>query len=272
MHTQGYNLRGADRTGAGRDVALDAAMAEVRELSRLGRAAREEAKVNVRQPLARMVCVTHGLDGAARALLAELTPLLAAEMNVKSVEYANDATALVTLVARPNFRSLGRVFGKATPDAAAAVSALGAAALQAFERGEPVDIEAGGRAHRMTADDLVVVRKASGALTVQQEGARFAAIDATVTPELRYEGIAREVVSRTQRLRKETGLKVSDRIILRIAGSPVVAGAVRAHREWIAGEVLARDIVFPDTISGHKGSVELELDGETARIALTEDA
>lgn len=246
-------------------------MAEVRELARLGRAAREEARVNVRQPLSRMVCVTHRLDAEARELLLELTPLLAAEMNVKSIEYATSANALVTLEARPNFRALGKVFGKATPQAAAAVAGLGPDALQAFERGDPVDINVGGREHRLTADDLTIVRKASGPLVVHQDGARFAAVDPTITPELRSEGIAREVVSRTQRLRKESGLDVSDRIILRVAGSPAVTAAVRSHREWIAGEVLARDIVFPDTMADQAGSVELELDGETATIALTKD-
>ncbi|MEA3246723.1 MAG: DUF5915 domain-containing protein, partial [Gemmatimonadota bacterium] len=270
VHLADYR-RGAGPATGGRDLALESAMAEVRELVRLGRAAREEAGVNVRQPLARMVCVTHGLDAAAHAVLADLTPLLAAEMNVKVVEYATSANALVTLEARPNFRALGKVFAKATPQAAAAVAALGAEALQAFERGDPVDINVGGREHRLAADDLTIVRKASGTLVVQQDGARFAAVDPTVSPELRNEGIAREVVSRTQRLRKESGLDVSDRIILRVAGSPAVTGAVRSHREWIAGEVLARDIVFLDAMAGHAGSVELELDGETATIALTKD-
>ncbi|HVZ49916.1 MAG TPA: isoleucine--tRNA ligase [Gemmatimonadaceae bacterium] len=253
------------------DAPLEAAMAEIRELSRLGRAAREEAKVNVRQPLARMVCVAGALDDAARACLTGLVPLLQAEMNVKSVEFATTAGALVTLEARPNFRSLGKVFGKDTPKAAAAVTALGSDALEAFERGDAVLVNVDGREHRLTADDLTIVRRASGALVVQQDGRRFAAIDPTVTPSLRSEGIARELVSRTQRLRKETGLDVSDRIILRVAGPAPVAGAVTEHRQWIAGEVLARDIVLGDAMPDGAQAVEVALDGFTAHLALTKD-
>jgi isoleucyl-tRNA synthetase len=111
---------------------------------------------------------------------------------------------------------------------------------------------------------------------VQQDGPLFAAIDPTVTPELRDEGIARELVSRTQRLRKETGLEVSDRIILRIAGPALVSNAVAAHRQWIAGEVLAREIVVSESMSNGStedtpGVVAVELDGCTAYLALSQD-
>jgi isoleucyl-tRNA synthetase len=198
-------------------------------------------------------------------------PILAAELNVKTVEFATSADALVSLEGKANFRSLGKVFGKDTPIAAAAVSALDAAALQAFERGEPVLVNVAGREHRLTTEDLTIVRKASGTLVVQQDGPLFAAIDPTVTPELRAEGIARELVSRTQRLRKESGLEVSDRIILNIAGPALIQGAVAAHRQWIAGEVLARDIVVGDTMQDAGSAVSVELDGATAQIALTRE-
>jgi isoleucyl-tRNA synthetase len=270
VHLQGYVRADAQSHGAD-GGSLERAMEEIRVLSRLGRAAREEAKVNVRQPLARMVCVTHGLDASATRLLGELTPLLAAEMNVKSVEFVTSATSLVSLEAKPNFRALGKVFGKETPKAAAAVQALHADAVQKFEAGEPVLINVDGREHQLTPDDVTIVRKASGALVVQHEGVRFAAIDPTVTPALRAEGIAREVVSRTQRLRKETGLDVSDRIILRVSGDPVVLDSVAAHRDWIAGEVLARDVEMISAWPAGMDPVELELDGASARLALTKD-
>jgi isoleucyl-tRNA synthetase len=253
------------------DAALEEAMSAIRALASAGRAARETAKVNVRQPLQRLVCVPSPHSAAAAAHIHALVPILAAELNVKDVEFATSADALVSLEAKANFRALGKVFGKETPLAAAAVAALDSAALQAFERGEPVLVHVAGREHRLTADDLTIVRKASGTLVVQQDGPLFAAIDPTVTPELRAEGIARELVSRTQRLRKESGLEVSDRIILNIAGPALIQGAVAAHRQWIAGEVLARDIVVADTMQDAGGAVAVELDGATAQIALTRE-
>ncbi|HEY4658892.1 MAG TPA: DUF5915 domain-containing protein, partial [Gemmatimonadaceae bacterium] len=153
-----------------------------------------------------------------------------------------------------------------------AVSALTAESLRAYERGEPVLISVDGRDHALAADDLVVQRRASGALVVEEDGARFAAIDPTVTPALRDEGIAREVVSRIQRLRKESGLAVSDRIRLYAAGPAEFARVLEAYRPWIAGEVLAREVVVRDALPADVGpAVTLDLDGLTAHIALTRD-
>ena len=251
---------------------LDEAMREIRTLATLGRAAREAAGVNVRQPLARMVCVLPVHGPAVDALVQELVPLLAAELNVKSVEFASSADALVSLEAKPNFRALGQRWGKETPRAAAAVAALSSDTLRAFERGEPVIIGVDGTDHQLTAEEVTIHRRASGPLEVQEDGARFAAVDTTVTPELRAEGIAREMVSRIQRLRKDTGLAVSDRIRLQIAGPDALRAIAEQHRQWIAGEVLAREMIVTDALSADPSAIALELDGMTAHLALTRDS
>jgi isoleucyl-tRNA synthetase len=251
---------------------LEEAMREIRTLATLGRAAREAAGVNVRQPLARMVCVLPVHGPAIDALVQELVPLLAAELNVKSVEFASSADALVSLEAKPNFRALGQRWGKETPRAAAAVAALSSDTLRAFERGDPVVIGIDGTDHRLTADEVMIHRRASGPLEVQEDGARFAAVDTTVTPELRAEGIAREMVSRIQRLRKDTGLAVSDRIRLQIAGPDALRAIAEQHRQWIAGEVLAREMIVTDALSADPSAIALELDGMTAHLALTRDS
>ncbi len=249
-----------------RDVPLEAAMAEVRVLANLGRAAREEAGIKVRQPLARLVCVA--VD-AQQTLLDELVPLLASELNVKVVEFLGSADSLVSLEAKANFRALGKKWGKETPQAAQAVNTLSSTTLRAFERGEPVHLTVGGHSHALDADDLVVVRKASGALVVSQDGMRFAAIDPTLTDALKREGLARELVSRVQRFRKESGLQVSDRIALWVVGPAVLHAAVEAHRAWICDETLTltlqvRETAGPDIPSG----TTADLDGVPVSLAL----
>ena len=249
-----------------RDAALEAAMAEVRALATLGRAAREEAGIKVRQPVARLVCVA---GDAPAALLYALVPLLATELNVKAVEFLGSADTLVSLEAKANFRSLGKKWGKETPLAAQAVSALHSATLMAFERGEPIRLTVGGHSHPLDADDLTVVRKASGALVVSQDGVRFAAIDPVLTDALRREGLARELVSRVQRFRKESGLQVSDRIALWVAGPAALHEAVDAHRGWICDETLTLHLhvaatVGPDVPSG----TTADLDGVPVSLAL----
>ncbi len=256
-------------SGGACDESLERDMQDVRTLARLGRAAREQASIPVRQPLSRLVCV---LPDRTDSVIDELLPILAAELNVKQVERATSGDALVTLEARPNFRSLGKKFGKATPPAAAAVAALSNEQLMTFERGEPLTVTVAGNTQVLEADDLAIVRRASGALVVQEELGYFAAIDPEVTDALRVEGMARELISRVQRMRKDSGLRVSDRIRLWISGDESVERAAREHRDWIADEVLATALVVGETYdNAMMTSAVVDLDGVTADLALTKD-
>ena len=251
------------------DDALETAMAQVRRLATLGRAARDDAGVRVRQPIGRMVCV---VPRQAEAALAPLVPLLAAELNVKQVEFAGSADALVRLEAKANFRTLGKKFGKATPKAAELVAALGSDQLRGFEQGEPLAITVDGATRTLDAEDVAIVRRATGDLVVAEGDGYFAAIDPALTPALRAEGLAREVVSRVQRMRKEAGFHVSDRIHMALTGEAAVEAAVREHRAWIADEVLARRLDIGSEAGANHAMQAVDLDGTTAHIAITREA
>src|SRR5256714_7438172 len=249
------------------DAGLLNAMAATRTLARLGRAAREEAGIKVRQPLARLVGVA---PDQADEQLRPLIPLLMAELNVKQVDFASSADALVTLEAKPNFRSLGKKFGKKTPLAAEAIKAFASDQLRLFRKGEPLVVTVDGETHRLDEDDLTIIRRASGALVVEEDGGFFAAIDPTVTLELKREGLARELISRVQRMRKEAGLAVSDRIVLTVVGPDEIRAIVDVHGEWIASEVLATELVFADELTGrYDATQELDLEGIVIRVAFT---
>ena len=253
------------------DGALESLMASVRTLATLGRAAREQAGINVRQPLSRMVCVAPGADEHA---LSGLLPVLASELNIKSIELARSGDALVTLEAKPNFRALGKKFGKNTPLAAKAVASFTGVHLREFEQGRELLVTVDGETHGLELDDLTILRRASGELIVEEEHGFFVAIDPTITPELKREGLARELISRVQRLRKDAGLAVSDRILLRIGGDALVLDAVAEHREWIADEVLATHVALGDEGSGNEqmlARLQLDLDGIRGDLALTKD-
>jgi isoleucyl-tRNA synthetase len=258
-------------SGQHEDRTLDAAMEHIRTLSTLGRAAREDAGVKVRQPLARMVCVVPEVAGRGNDILdnvEKLVPLLAGELNVKQVSFLSSADDLVKLEAKANFRSLGKKFGKDTPLAASAVAALESSALMAFERGEPLAISVGNESKVLDPEDLTIIRRASGDMIVKESLGYFAAIDATVTPELRSEGLAREVVSRIQRLRKDSGLAVSDRITLAVSGAEELEAAVRAHEKWIADEVLAVKFEVGNDPENSNAAHSVDIDGHPARIAI----
>ncbi|HEY8258883.1 MAG TPA: isoleucine--tRNA ligase [Gemmatimonadales bacterium] len=221
-----------------RDPTLEQAMDAVRRLASLARAARDERGIRVRQPLARMQVA---IPGAVRDAVSDgLLELLRTEVNVKAVEVVASDTDLVRLRAKPNFRSLGKRYGKRTPAVAAAAQALPPNALRDLEQGKSAALDLDGETVTILPEDVVVEREVASDWLVGSDGPYVAALDPHLTPELREEGLAREVVNRVQRLRKEAGYEYTDRIALWISGGDLVLTAVQGHADFIQGETLAR--------------------------------
>ena len=246
-----------------REEALERGMEGVRTLASLGRAAREQVQIRVRQPLGTL----HAVVPDRLTLSEPLIDILKDELNVKDVRFPADAAELVRLEAKPNFRALGQRFGSRTQEAAAAIRALSGDALSAFEGGEEVVIDVEGESHDLQPDELEIERVARGDLVVES-GDRFTvALDPAIDEALRLEGLARELVNRIQRLRRDAGLEVSDRIRLWVTGDEDVETAVERHRDYIAREVLAVSLERSSS-PGEAHGRDVELDGVTARIAL----
>ena len=247
VHLAGFpKLRGA------RLPELEAAMDAVRRLASLARAAREEQNIRVRQPLGRMqVAVPARVRGPA---LDQLLELLRLEVNVKQIEAVASDTDLVRLRAKPNFRTLGKRYGKRTPVVAAAAAGLGVEQLRGLEQGVSATLEVEGEPAVFHPEDVVVEREVASDWLVASDGPFVAALDPQLDDSLRREGLAREVVNRVQRIRKEAGYLYSDRISLWIAGDPPVLEAVRAHAGFIRGETLARGL----EVGAHAPASDLE--------------
>ena len=250
------------------DEQLEGHMTDVRSLSTLARAAREEVRIRVRQPLGRMLAV---VPGAAPA--DDVLALLIDEINVKKVGFAASSEGLVRLSARPAFRALGRRFGKQTPEAAARIRELGEEALGAVRGGGRVRIEVGGEAVEVGGDEMEVVEEAHGGWVVRSEGRYTVALDPTLDDGLRREGLARELVNRIQRLRRDSGFEITDRIRLAVDGTEAVRAAARDHEAAIARETLAVAVEV-GTGEGVESSVrkEVVVDGEAAVLGLTRQA
>ncbi|MEN8376728.1 MAG: isoleucine--tRNA ligase [Gemmatimonadota bacterium] len=251
---------------AGSDAALEAEMDAARTLSSLGRAARESIQVRVRQPL-RAVHVTLPKGVALRE---EVTDLLRAELNVKEVHPVDDATDFVTLAAKPDFRALGPRFGKRTNDVAGAARSASAEALAGFRESGELVVELDGESVTLGAAEVELQQHAREGFAVETDGVLTAALDPTLDEKLELEGLARELVSRIQRLRKESGLEVQHRIDLSVRAEGRVARSVQAHRAFIMDETLAVSLGEEDLVPGDQpaGSVQLELDGDAVMIGL----
>jgi len=147
------------------------------------------------------------------------------------------------------------------------VQALSSEALREFETGKPLFVSVENESRQLSAEDLTVTRSAVGELAVKEEAGYFAALDPVVTRELRQEGLARELVSRIQRLRKELGFAVSDRVTLAVAGDEEIQEATKAFQQWIASEVLAVEVSVGEKNETH-ATHTFDLDGQSVQVAL----
>jgi isoleucyl-tRNA synthetase len=242
-----------------RDPALETAMDAIRRLASLARAAREDAKLRVRQPLRRMrVAVPAAVRGPA---FDELLELLRIEVNVKAVEVVSSDTDLVRLRAKPNFRALGKRFGKRTPEVAAAAARLSQEQLRALEAGESVSIDLDGETITYLPGDLTIERDVTSDWIVKTDGPYVVALDPALDDALKSEGFAREVVNRVQRLRKEAGYEYTTRIHLWIDGERAALDGLRPHVAFIEEETLARCLELGARAVGPDLEQELEIDG-----------
>jgi len=234
------------------DDDLAGQMALARRLVELGRSARAGAMLRVRQPLARALVGAAGFAGLPDDLRAQVSD----ELNVRFLEPL-DAVAgeLVSHAVKPSFRALGRRFGTSTPAVAAAIEAADPADLAARLRADgSAQVEVDGALVSLTPDEVIVTQAPLAGWAVATEAGETVALEVTITPELRREGYAREVVRLIQDARKADGLEVTDRIWLRWAtADPQLAAALAEHEATISAEVLATDYGPADDAAGADG-------------------
>jgi isoleucyl-tRNA synthetase len=243
------------------DTDLEQHVAQTRRLVELGRAARAESGVRTRQPLGRALVAGNGWDQVPAQLQAQL----AEELNVQSVDSLSEVGEdLVQVSAKANFRALGKRHGKLTPKVAAAISEADPAQLMGAirEHGRAtvhVTTDDGGRDVDVLPDEVVLTETPRAGWAVQHAGGESIALDLTLTPELRELGAIREVVRLIQDARKSAGLDVADRITLRWHTSDIrdssvdLASALQRHRDLVAAEVLATEVVHDSSLNdGHR--------------------
>ena len=246
------------------DPELEAAMSSVREVVRLGHSLRKQHQLKVRRPLRKVTVVTHDLE-AARAV-ASHTQLIADELNLKEVAVTESGKDLVMVSARANFARLGPRLGDLTRQVASAIAALEEDEVEQLLAGETLTVAG----TTINTDDVVVDRVAAPGTVVAAQGGLAVALDLSSDPALEAEGLAREVVSRVQQLRREHGLEVSDRINLTWStNDPLLAAAIQGHAGYIMGEVLALEMAeTPDGQAVDGVAEEVEVEGAKLRVTL----
>jgi isoleucyl-tRNA synthetase len=243
------------------DPGLDEAMTLARQLVELGRRIRTETKTRTRQPL--RGAVVH--LPVANEALTELLDIVADELNVKAVRLAGSDEAFGRWVAKPDFKALGPRLGRRVQAVASALAADPELAARLAE-GETVELRTDdGPPVSIGPGDVQLSREVRSGWGVVSEGGLTVALDLEVTPELRLEGIAREIVRLVQDARKESGLQVTDRIVVGLEASGDAARALERHRDYVAEETLA-DEVLAEAVSDDRR--ESTLDGSRVAVSL----
>jgi isoleucyl-tRNA synthetase len=230
----------------------------------LGRAARKQAGIRVRQPL-REIWVRVPNQAAADGLR-RFESELREELNVKAVRYLDSSASLVEYRFKPNLRLVGKKYGKLVPALTAALKELtGDTARQAardVEEGRTVTLAVDGQQLDLLPEELLVESSSPEGYAVAEDTGVLVALDTTLTPELTTEGLARELVRNIQDARKEAGFAIADRIVVYLGGAdgdPEVEGALRTWGTYVREETLADDLVLSaPPASAHSTTLDLD--------------
>ena len=253
VHLCDYPMPDAAKT----DLHVEQQMDAARRAVTLGRVLREKHKLKTRQPLQTMTVVS--TSDAIRKAIDDHRELIIDELNVKNVVTLKDDASLATLSFKPNFKTLGKRMGPKLKEAGAEIAAFTREQWATLDGGGVVNVQG----VDLTKEDVLVTRTARGEVVVQSEGDLTVALDTTVTEALEREGLMREFVSRIQRMRKDLGFEVADRIRVTLATDDKAVQACLL--EWdakIKDEVLAVSLEVGDAA---KGEV-LDLDGHAVTV------
>ena len=246
------------------DHDLEAEMALARQLVSLGRAARGDAKLGVRQPLPRAIA----LLGANDTLRADVVQEIADELNVKRFEVVTTLEGLLSYRVTPNFRALGPRVGKRINRVKELLAGLDGADVQrALDQEGFFDLDADGETVRLGPDDVEIRAEEHEELALAQDGRYAVALDLTLDDDLRAEGKARELSRAVNELRKTSGFEISDRVVMRYSATGDLAKVVDRYRDWIMTEVLATEIT---AVEGPppQAATPVEIAGETIFVEL----
>ena len=245
-----------------RDVALEHDVEAVRRAVNLGLAVREREKIAVRRPLALVTIASP--DAHVRRAVLEFSEEILGELNIKRIEVAEDDSALCSVTVKANFKVLGKRLGARMKAVAEAIAGLDPGAVASLQRNGSLVMGD----DTITLDEVLISREVLGGRAAEAGEGMTVVLDTELTPELRREGLARELVNRVQNLRKDAGFDVSQRILILVETAGEVLEMLRdpAMLELVRGEVLAQDIVFSSTTLDMDAE---EIDGIAVRLKIT---
>jgi isoleucyl-tRNA synthetase len=255
------------------DRPLERRMKKAQIITSLVRTMREKASIKVRQPLKRILLAVE--DAAAREEYSLVADIILEEVNVQKIEYIEEEGSVISKKVKPNFKALGPRFGKDMKMLAESIRCMSHKQIAILEKEGRTMLDVQGNVFEVLREDVEIVHEDIEGWLVASDEAHgiMVALDTEMNDELEMLGLSREIVSRIQSLRKESGLDITDRITLAIDGSAKLLDAVKRNDVYIKSETLATELTAslldPSSAAGGK---EESVNGEICRISLEKNA
>ena len=241
------------------DKPLEERMGYAQSLSSMVLALRKKSNLKVRQPLSKIMVPVQ--DDAFRQQVESIKNLILTEVNVKELQFVTDDEGILKKRIKPNFKTLGPKHGKLMKGIAAEVAKMTTKDIAQFEKEGTFRLTVGGETVVLEPADAEIVSEDIPGWLVANDGRLTVALDIELTDALRNEGVARELINRIQNLRKETGLELTDRIVVSVAQNDATDAAVRDFGDYIASQTLALEVKAVGGLDGSNAS-KVELDDD----------
>jgi isoleucyl-tRNA synthetase len=224
------------------DKDLEADMKELLEIVVLGRACRNTANIKNRQPIGTMYVK------AEKKMSEFYTDIIADELNVKEVKFADDVESFISYSFKPQLRTVGPKYGKLLGGIRQALTDInGTAAMNELRTNGVLKLDINGNNVELTEEDLLIETAQTEGYVSESDGETSVVLDTNLTPELIEEGFVREIISKIQTMRKEAGFEVMDKIVVYAHGNDKIQDVMKAHEDEIKSEVLADEMVLGET-------------------------
>ncbi len=246
------------------DKSLESKMQKAQTISSLVLSLRKKEMIKVRQPLQKVMIPV--LDKNQRAEIEAISDLVKAEVNVKEIEILDDASGILVKQIKPNFKTLGPRFGKDMGLISKQIQALTPEQINQLDTLGMLNIEISGNTITLSQADVEISSQDIEGWLVANANGITVALDITISPELKEEGIARELVNRIQNIRKDSGFEVTDKIKVHLQKNAELEKAVTANATYIKSETLTEMLVFEDAI---QNGIDIEFDDIKTRILIT---
>lgn len=251
------------------DEGLEESMSFAQKASSMVLALRKKVGINVRKPLAKVLVPV--LDDTVKEHIQKVSDIFLTEVNVKEIEFLHDTTGIITKKIKPNFKTLGKAYGKRMKEIAAAFGTLSQEQIALIERAEAEYVlHLPGGDVTLAKGDYEISSEDMPGWLVATEGTLTIALDIVQTPELLREGVARELIHPVQNLRKESGFEVTDRIDTVIyadgAAYDEIKDALSEYSEYVAAQTLSLSLSLKRLGEAPSGAAEVEWGDGSIRI------